>query len=224
MNRELIESYAAGADVLGKSIQGLDRADLLAFPVPGTWNIQQIVLHMMDSDLIASDRMKRVAAEDHPTLIGYNETAFAKTLAYDHVPAQEACEVFRLNRRITAELMRRLPDPAFAKSGFHNERGEVTLERNCSTTYTQPPRPPSRVPPRETQAAWQTALSRDAWNQLRARSPAQMASFGRIQASSESNRGSARSSPETILRGPPSLDLRRTGDMAAVEATRADRF
>jgi hypothetical protein len=135
LNRELIERYAAGADVLGKSIQGLDRADLLAFPVPGTWNIQQIVLHMMDSDLIASDRMKRVAAEDHPTLIGYNETAFAKTLAYDHVPAQEACEVFRLNRRITAELMRRLPDTAFARSGFHNERGEVTLEQLLDT-YT----------------------------------------------------------------------------------------
>jgi hypothetical protein len=132
VKRDLIEGYAAGADVLGKSIQGLDRADLLAFPVPGTWSIQQIVLHMMDSDLIASDRMKRVAAEDHPTLIGYNETAFAKTLAYDHIPAQDACEVFRLNRRITAELLRRLPDAAFQRTGVHNERGELTLEHLVS--------------------------------------------------------------------------------------------
>ena len=136
MNRELIERYAAGADVLGKSIQGLDRADLLAFPVPGTWSIQQIVLHMMDSDLIASDRMKRVAAEDHPTLIGYNETAFAKTLAYDAIPAQDACEVFRLNRRITAELLRRLPDAAFKRTGHHNERGEVSLE-HLLVTYSE---------------------------------------------------------------------------------------
>ncbi|HEV8000260.1 MAG TPA: DinB family protein [Planctomycetaceae bacterium] len=132
MKRDLIEGYAAGADVLGKSIQGLERSDLLAFPVPGTWSIQQIVLHMMDSDLIASDRMKRVAAEDHPTLIGYNETAFAKTLAYDHIPAQDACEVFRLNRRITAELLRRLPDAAFQRTGVHNERGELTLEHLVS--------------------------------------------------------------------------------------------
>jgi uncharacterized damage-inducible protein DinB len=135
VNRELIERYAAGADVLGKSIEGLTRADLLAFPVPGTWSIQQIVLHMMDSDLIAADRMKRVAAEDHPTLIGFNETAFAKTLAYDQVPAKEACEVFRLNRRITAELLRRLPDSAFSRMGYHNERGEVSLEQ-LLTTYT----------------------------------------------------------------------------------------
>jgi hypothetical protein len=136
VNRELIERYAAGADVLGHSIQGLDRAELLAFPVPGTWSIQQIVLHMMDSDLIASDRMKRVAAEDHPTLIGYNETAFAKTLAYDHIPAQDACEVFRLNRRITGELLRRLPDSAFQRTGLHNERGELTLE-HLVTDYTE---------------------------------------------------------------------------------------
>ena len=132
MNRELIERYATGADALGKSIQGLDRADLLAFPVPGTWSIQQIVLHMMDSDLIASDRMKRVAAEDHPTLVGYNETAFAKTLAYDAIPAQDACEIFRLNRRITAELLRRLPDAAFKRTGLHTERGEESLEHLVS--------------------------------------------------------------------------------------------
>ena len=113
MKRELIKRYAAGADALGKAIQGVDRKELLAFPVPGTWSIQQIVLHMMDSDLIASDRMKRVAAEDHPTLIGYNETAFARDAGLRPRPAQDACEVFRLNRQITAELLRRLPDAAF---------------------------------------------------------------------------------------------------------------
>jgi uncharacterized damage-inducible protein DinB len=135
VNRELIERYAAGADVPAKAIHGLDRGDLLAFPVPGTWSIQQIILHLMDSDLIAADRMKRVAAEDHPTLIGYNETAFAKNLAYEEVSAQDAAEIFRLNRRMTAELLRRLPDVAFKRTGLHNERGEVTLEQLVDT-YT----------------------------------------------------------------------------------------
>src|SRR6204780_3315742 len=129
MNRELIERPTAGADVLGQSIQGLDRADLLAFPVPGTWSIQQIILHLMDSDLIASDRMKRVAAEDRPTLVGYNETAFAKTLPYEHVTGRDAAEIFRLNRLMTAEILGRLPPTAFGRAGNHTERGEVTLEQ-----------------------------------------------------------------------------------------------
>jgi uncharacterized damage-inducible protein DinB len=133
VNRELIEKYAADADVPAKSIAGLERADLLAFPVPGTWSIQQIILHLMDSDLIASDRMKRVAAEDRPTLVGYNETAFAKTLAYEHVSARDAAEIFRLNRLMTAEILRRLPPTAFGRAGNHTERGEVTLEQLLKT-------------------------------------------------------------------------------------------
>lgn len=128
MNPELIEKYAAGADVPARSIVGLERADLLAFPVPGTWSIQQIILHLMDSDLIGADRMKRVAAEEEPTLVGYNETAFANRLGYEHLSVRDAAEIFRLNRLMTAEILRRLPPAAFQRTGQHTERGKVTLE------------------------------------------------------------------------------------------------
>ena len=127
MHRDLIEQYAADAGRLRASIAGLGRKDLNAFPVPGTWSIQQIVLHMMDSDLIASDRMKRVAAEDNPTLIGYDETAFAKVLPYSELDPQMACDIFEKNRLMTAEILRRLPEAAFARTGNHNERGQVSL-------------------------------------------------------------------------------------------------
>ena len=48
MNKQLIEQYVADAPRLAASIQGLSRQQLNAFPVPGTWSIQQIVLHVMD--------------------------------------------------------------------------------------------------------------------------------------------------------------------------------
>ncbi|MBI3837328.1 MAG: DinB family protein [Planctomycetia bacterium] len=127
MNRDLIEQYAADAGKLRASIAGLGRKELGAFPVPGTWSIQQIVLHMMDSDLIASDRMKRVAAEENPTLIGYDETAFARVLPYAELDPQVACDIFEKNRMMTAEILRRLPDASFARMGNHNERGPVSL-------------------------------------------------------------------------------------------------
>jgi hypothetical protein len=129
MDRRKIEDYAAGGPVLAGAIAGLTKAELNAHPVPGTWSIQQIVLHMMDSDLIASDRMKRVAAEEHPTLIGYNETAFAEKLYDADLDPALACEIFDKNRRMTAAMLRRLPDEAFARTGHHNERGEVSLEQ-----------------------------------------------------------------------------------------------
>ena len=110
-----------------QAIAGLSRDDLAALPVPGTWSIQQIVLHLMDSDLISSDRMKRVIAEENPTLIGFDETAFARGLFYEALDAGLAADIFAKNRRLTAEILRRVPDEAFDRFGTHSERGRVTL-------------------------------------------------------------------------------------------------
>lgn len=127
MENTWVEQYAAGAGVLGHSIKGLSREDFLAVPVPGTWSIQQIVLHLMDSDLIASDRMKRIIAEENPTIVGYDETAFSKKLFYEKLDPFVAAEVFRQNRELTAVILRHLPEEAFSRSGMHNERGKITL-------------------------------------------------------------------------------------------------
>jgi hypothetical protein len=128
MDRDLIEQYAAGAKQPAAAIAGLSREELNAFPVPGTWSIQQIVLHLMDSDLIGADRMKRVASEDRvPTLIGYDESAFARGLFYSELDPHLACEVFEKNRLLTAEILRRLPEAAFNRAGDHNEHGRMTL-------------------------------------------------------------------------------------------------
>lgn len=128
MNRKLIDDYAAGAALPAKAIAGLTRDDMLAHPLPGTWSIQEIVMHLMDSDLIGSDRMKRVAAEKRPLIIGYNETQFTQSLGYDKLDPKLACEVFEKNRQITGAMLRNLPDAAFTRDGVHNERGLVTLE------------------------------------------------------------------------------------------------
>jgi DinB superfamily len=123
MDHAWIDRYAAGADALRLSIAGLTDADLDAVPTPGTWSIREIVLHLADS----ADRMKRIIAEENPTLVGYDESAFARNLDYRRQEVQPACEIFALNRRMTAAILRRLPDAAFARTGVHTEKGAVTL-------------------------------------------------------------------------------------------------
>ena len=125
MKYHLVGKYAAGAKALSGPITGLSQEDLLAYPVPGTWSIQQIVLHLMDSDLISSDRIKRVIAEENPTLIGFDETAFARGLFYEALDAGLAAEVFMKNRQLTAEILRRVPEEAFDRFGTHSERGRA---------------------------------------------------------------------------------------------------
>lgn len=133
MDRELIEQYLADAEIPRKSIAGLTREELNAHPVPGTWSIQQIIFHLLDSDAIATDRMKRIIAEDRPTLLGYNETRYGERLFYDQLDVELACDLFAKNRRMTYEILRRLPDAAFERTGCHNEAGEKTLAQFVKT-------------------------------------------------------------------------------------------
>src|SRR5215208_1936477 len=109
MNRELIEKYAAGGEQLSLAIRGLTREDLLSVPAPdanvGKWSIQQVVIHCMDSDLIATDRIKRMIAEDNPTLIGYDENRFVQNLFYNDQPADLAVQIVALNRKQFANVL-----------------------------------------------------------------------------------------------------------------------
>jgi DinB superfamily len=127
MDRSMIEQYEAGAGVPSGAIRGLSGEELDAQPVPGTWSIREIVVHLMDSDLVGSERMKRVIAMEEPSLLGYDETAFARALDYGSTDVGLASEVFALNRKLTARILRGLPDRAFDRVGHHSERGPETL-------------------------------------------------------------------------------------------------
>ena len=126
-DRALIETFAAGGDTLREAIRGLSDEQMRAYPIPGTWSIQQIVVHLADSDAVAVDRMKRVAAMSSPLLMGYDENAFMTALHPEAQPIEEVLELFDLNRRLWAITLRKLPDEAFERTGIHSERGKLSL-------------------------------------------------------------------------------------------------
>lgn len=130
MSAELVQRYLNGADAPARAIEGL-RAPQLNAPspkgAPGTWTLQQNIVHLMDSDLIGSDRMKRIAAMPNPLLIGYDETAFIDSLTPEALDVGVCAEIFRMNRVLTAEVLRRLPAQAWERTGVHNEAGKKTL-------------------------------------------------------------------------------------------------
>src|SRR5687767_15612340 len=123
MGPELIEHYEAGGEKLALSIRGLTREDLLCLPPAdanvGRWSIQQVVVHCMDSDLVSADRLKRMIAEENPTLIGYDENKYVTNLFYDDQPADVAVALLDANRKLFATVLRKLPDKAWGRSEEH---------------------------------------------------------------------------------------------------------
>jgi uncharacterized damage-inducible protein DinB len=127
MDRTVIETYAAGGATLRKAVEGLTREDFLAKPGPGDWSIQELVIHLIDSEYIAIDRMKRMLAEDGPTLLYADETAYVKALHSDEQSIDDAVLLFDVGRQQFARVLRKLPDAAFERHGTHNRKGRVTV-------------------------------------------------------------------------------------------------
>src|SRR5216684_8104737 len=126
---ELIESYLDGPKTLRQAVTGMSREQLLARPVPGKWSTLEVVCHLADFEPIGADRMKRVIAEDKPTLIGADEKHFASALHYHDRDLEEELTIIERTRSQMARILRKLPAEALNRLGNHNERGQLTLEQ-----------------------------------------------------------------------------------------------
>ncbi len=127
MNPALIDRFEQGGTKLRDSLAGLTEAELVAFPIAGTWSIQQIAIHLQDAELVAVDRMKRIIAEEKPLLVGFDENQFVANLEYNSQSAADAGTIVELARRNMAKVLRKQPESAWSRFGIHTERGKMTL-------------------------------------------------------------------------------------------------
>ncbi len=134
MSTELIDRYALGGELLTYAAQGLSPEQLQARPGQGLWSAQELIVHLCDSDLVASDRMKRVVAENEPALLAYDENAWISRLHPHALAVEDAVSLFALNRKWTAAILRQCAAEDFARAGIHSENGRKTLA-DLVTTY-----------------------------------------------------------------------------------------
>jgi uncharacterized damage-inducible protein DinB len=125
----LIDEYLAGAKTLRAAVAGMTREQLVARPIAGKMSTLEVVCHLADFDPILADRMKRVIAEDNPTLVGADENRFLAALAYHNRDLEEELTIVERTRSQMARILRKLPAEALARTGTHNERGPRTLEQ-----------------------------------------------------------------------------------------------
>ncbi|MEZ6073375.1 MAG: DinB family protein [Pirellulales bacterium] len=125
--RELIEEYAAGPALVRAAVQGMTAAQLDAAPIPGKWTTRQVVCHLADFEPVYADRMKRVIAENEPTLFGGDPDVFSARLAYDLRDVEDELLLIESVRRHMAPILRSLDDEDFERRGLHSEAGPVTL-------------------------------------------------------------------------------------------------
>jgi hypothetical protein len=114
-------------------IRGLTPRQLAQPPAPGKWSIREIVNHLADTEAVMWCRSRWIAFEEKPTLVPFDQEKWAAGRTREKEPLTETLERFRLLRRSQLRLFRALPKKAFDRSGFHPERGVVTLREQLET-------------------------------------------------------------------------------------------
>jgi hypothetical protein len=124
--RALIEQYKDGYRSVRAALDQFTEEELDARPVDG-WTPREIAHHLADSETMSYIRLRRLLAEDHPALQGYDEPEYARRLHYDR-PIASSLEVFQAVRVASAELLDAIGEEEWAREGTHSESGRYTMD------------------------------------------------------------------------------------------------
>jgi hypothetical protein len=124
---DLLERFRRGPELLAMALTGVFGEEEDFVTAPGKWSIRQIVAHLADTELVYAHRMRQMVAEENPTLIAFDQEAWTKNLNYARRKPKQSLESFRHMRAENYELLKELPEGAYARAGNHSERGPVTL-------------------------------------------------------------------------------------------------
>jgi hypothetical protein len=123
-----IEKYAAGGRRLRDAIDAVPAEGRQFRPGPDKWSPHEIVVHCADSETNAAMRARFLLAEKEPRIIGYDQETWARAFDYHAHPLDEALATVEAVRANTAALLRRLPEDAWSREGFHTESGRYTMD------------------------------------------------------------------------------------------------
>ena len=136
------DAYRAGREPLGlmrgaparlaREVRGLRTAQLRKRPAKGKWSIQEIVGHLMDTEVVYAYRWHMAYSESGSPIQGYDQEMWIREEDYRHAKwsVKEMLEHIGNLRRSTLYYLDRIPRAeAKRRHGIHSERGKETMHR-----------------------------------------------------------------------------------------------
>lgn len=99
-------------------------------PAPGEWSPRQVLNHLADSDLVHGTRLRMIVAQDRPTIVGYDQDAWAERFGGLDAEPSETVERWRVLRRANLRLYESLSSEEWERVGVHSERGPESVQLN----------------------------------------------------------------------------------------------
>jgi len=129
---EHIATIAALPAELAAALQGLTPDQLLVPYRPGGWNIAQVVHHIADSGMNSYIRMKFAATEDTPTIMPYNEQAWAQHADATTTDLTHTLHLLTGLHARWAQFLASLSPEAHQRAFRHPDLGVVRIEQSLA--------------------------------------------------------------------------------------------
>lgn len=133
--RELIDTIRALPTDLEAVLAGWTDEQMDYAPAPSEWNARQIVHHLADSHATAFFRTKLALTEDNPTIVAYNQEAYAELPDSKELPLELSLSILRGLHARWVYVLDRVADDQFSRTYYHPEYKRAYSIDDILTTY-----------------------------------------------------------------------------------------
>ncbi len=127
--QEILNRLAGTPRRLEKLTASTNPRRLSARPAPEKWSAREIICHLADCELVYGMRYRKILAEPDPTLVPFDQEAWAEKLEYRSQPVKSALTAFSSLRNANISLFKLLSKESWEKAGMHPEYGRLTLRQ-----------------------------------------------------------------------------------------------
>ncbi len=115
-------------ETLQAMTEGLGEVQLRTRPEENKWSIKEIVAHLAAFERVMVARLKAMLTTDNPAIERYDTLAWA---AVDHIEEDidENLQKFIIARKKTTDLLKKLKDKDWLRTGRHSEYQNYTIQK-----------------------------------------------------------------------------------------------
>jgi uncharacterized damage-inducible protein DinB len=119
---DFVAGFADQARMLENLLGALPAGEEDKLHEPYTWNLKQVVGHLIDSERIFSTRILRISVGDETPNPDFEQNSYVDGLDYDRVSMRELLDEFAALRTANVLLIKRLTTEQLARSGTASGR------------------------------------------------------------------------------------------------------
>ena len=132
MDRSEITAYLRQVpNLIDEASDGLTDDELRRRPSPGEWSILEVCCHLRDAAEVEGERVRRLAEEENPTLVPYDQEALARDRDYQGDDIRRVRTALRAFWGGLAYQLEGLTDAQWERAGVHPEIGRVTVRERA---------------------------------------------------------------------------------------------